>query len=144
MCLASRWGRVNRSTPCPPYNQPDSCAASARSDRPLARGELSMAAPTPDSPIPPAARPIVEAVHRRYLAACERGERPAIHDPRVTVGLLTALECVKLAALGYYPIPPDVVQLGMAPAEHQRQLLLDAVAAQLPDAVAAMLETLEV
>jgi hypothetical protein len=103
-----------------------------------------MSIPTPDTSIPPAARPIVEAIHRRYSAACERGERPSLDDPRAAVALLTALECVALAESGYYPIPPDVVLLGMTPAEHQRQQILDAVAAQLPDAVTAILETTEI
>lgn len=100
--------------------------------------------PTADSPIPPPARPIVERVHRRYFAACERGERPAIDDPRAAVTLLTALECVALAECGYYPIPPEVIQRGMTRAEYQRQQILDAVAEQLPDAIRSVLETLEI
>jgi hypothetical protein len=103
-----------------------------------------MAAPAADSPIPSVARPIVEAVYRRYRAACKRGTRPAIDDPAAAVTLLTALECVTLATCGYYPIPEVVIKLGCTPTEHKRQEILDAVAEQLPDAIAAVLETVEV
>ncbi len=102
-----------------------------------------MRLPTANSPIPPLARPIVERVHRRYIAACKRGERPAIDDQLAAVGLLTALECIALAECGYYPIPPAVIRLGTTPAEHQRQQILDAIAEQLPDAIIAVLETME-
>lgn len=99
-----------------------------------------MAAPTHNTPIPPAIRPIVDAVHRRYVAACHRNERPAIDGPRVAVGLLTMNKCVILAQCGYYPIPPGVIRLGMTPAEHQKREIFDTVAEQLPDAFAAVLE----
>jgi hypothetical protein len=115
------------------------------------RGRLSLHAEggavtraTADSPIPASARPIVDRAHRRYVAACNRGECPAIDDPRAAVALLTAMECVALAECGYYPIPAQVIRLGMTPAEHQRQQLLDAIAEQLPDAIKAALETTEV
>ena len=103
-----------------------------------------MNVPTPDTPIPPATRPILERVHRRYVADCQRGERPVIDDPRAAVALLTALECIALAECGYYPIPAQVIRLGMTPAEHQRQQILDAIAEQLPDAIRAVLETIEI
>jgi hypothetical protein len=115
------------------------------------RGRLSLDAegdavtmPTAKSPMRPPARLIVERVHRRYVAACKRGERPAIDDPRAAVGLLTALECVALADSGYYPIPAQVIRLGMTPAEQQRQQILDDVAGQMPDAIRAVLETIEI
>lgn len=97
--------------------------------------------PTARSPIPPAVRTIIERVHRRYAAACRRGKRPAIDGPHAGIALLTVSECFELAAAGYYPLPPEVIRLGATPAEHQRQEIIDAVAAQLPDAVAAVLET---
>ncbi len=103
-----------------------------------------MTAPTANTPIPPAARTILDNVHLRYVAACNRGERPAIDNPRAAAALLTALECIALAAAGCYPIPPDIIRLGMTPAEYQRQQILDAVAEQLPDAVMAVLETTEI
>jgi hypothetical protein len=91
--------------------------------------------PTADTPIPAPVRPIVERVHRRCRAV-------AIDDPRNVP--LTALERVALAQWGYYPIAPAVIRLGMTPTEHHRQQILDAVAEQLPYAVKAMLETMEV
>jgi hypothetical protein len=100
--------------------------------------------PTVKTPIPPPARPIVEAAHRRYDAACKRGERPAIADRAVRAALLTAQEYLILASCGYYPIPEVVIRLGCTPAEHQRREVLEAVAEQLPDAVLAVLETFEV
>jgi hypothetical protein len=103
-----------------------------------------MTAPTARRPIPPAVRPIVEAVHRRYLDACKCNEMMASDDPRNRTGLLTMTECVTLAARGYYPIPAAVIRLGMTPAEHQRQETINALAEQLPQAVIATLETVEV
>lgn len=111
---------------------------------PLDAGGNAVTRPTAHSPIPAAARPIVERVHSRYVAACNRGERPAIDDPCAAVGLLTALECIALAECGYYPIPAQVIRLGMTPAEHQRQQILDALAEQLPDAVSVVLEATEI
>lgn len=99
-----------------------------------------MTRPSANTPIPPPARPIVERVHRRYVAACNSGSRPAIDDPRAAVALLTASEEVALATFGYYPIPAQVIRRGMTRTEFQRQLILDAVAEQLPDAVRAALE----
>lgn len=90
-----------------------------------------MAAPTPNTPILPAVRHIVGRVHRRCGGA-------GIADPRNVP--LTAQENFDLARSGYYPIPPAVIRLGMTPAEHQRQQILDAIAEQLPDAIAAVLE----
>lgn len=98
--------------------------------------------PTSHTPIPELARPIVNAVHGRYLEACKRGERPAIDNPSAAAALLTLAEKCSLAKAGYYPIPPEVIQLGMTPAEHQRHEVFDAVAKQLPDAVGFILESI--
>jgi hypothetical protein len=103
-----------------------------------------MPVPTPNSPIPPEVRPIVERVHRRLLAYLTTGSDDlrnvplAIDDPRNVP--LTAQERYDLAKFNYYPIPPDVLRFGMTPAEHQRQEFLDTVAAQLPAAVVAIQE----
>jgi hypothetical protein len=97
---------------------------------------------TANTPIPPPARPIVERVHRRYVAACNRGERPAIGNAANQP--LTLPERIALAECGYYPIPPQVILLGTTPAEYERQQLLDAVAEQLPEAIRAALETMEI
>jgi hypothetical protein len=63
------------------------------------------------------------------------------------VGLLTLSEGVTLAQLGYYPLPPVVIRRGCAPAEHAERKILDAVdaklVAELPDAIAAVLEGME-
>lgn len=99
-------------------------------------------APTSCTPIPAIARPIVEAVHRRYLAACERGERPAIDDPFVAAALLTAQECTALAKCGYHPIPEAVIRLGCTPSEQKRRAFLDIVAHQLPEAVKFISESI--
>lgn len=82
------------------------------------------------TPIPEAARPIIAAVHRRYRVACQRGERPAIHDPRRHP--LKPSERCRLAEMGYYPIPAEVIQLGMTPDEHRQRQLLAALLADLP------------
>lgn len=83
-------------------------------------------------------------MHRRYVAACERGERPDVDDPRVLAALLTPSECVALARIGYYPPPTDVIRLGMTLAEYRQQQILAAVAEQMPDAINAILETTEI
>ncbi len=82
------------------------------------------------TPIPRAARPIITAAHRRYRAACQRGERPAIDDPRCHP--LNFGERCRLTELGYYPIPAEVIRLGMTPDEHRQRRLLAALLAELP------------
>lgn len=108
-----------------------------------------MPVPTSSTPISDAARPAVEAAHRRYRAM-HITERPPPDDP---TGLpLTCTERIILARCGYYPVPPDVLLLGCTPEEHRQRHLaayvreqLDieraALAAQLPDAIAATRET---
>jgi hypothetical protein len=107
-------------------------------------------APSEKDPIPPAARPVVATVHRRY-SALPPANRPNLADPRAAGGLLKLLERVTLAKCGYYPLPASVIRLGCTPLEHQqrqtRQLvrgelesLRDEIAAELPAAVAVVLE----
>lgn len=111
-----------------------------------------MPAPNADTPIPDGARAVVETAHRRYHAM-SLTERPPLNDP--TAGLLTRDEVSVLHRFGYYPLPPAVVLHGCTADEYrQRQLAayvrkqLDiervALAAQLPDAIMATLEGIQV
>lgn len=99
-----------------------------------------MRKPTSRTPIPSAVRPIVAAVHKRFLEAVRRGKVPCLDDAGCIP--LTATERYCLAACGYYPIPSQVVRRGCTAPEHRRQQIIDAIADQLPDAVTAILEAL--
>ncbi|HTU22993.1 MAG TPA: hypothetical protein VMG10_33460 [Gemmataceae bacterium] len=87
--------------------------------------------PTIRTPIPPAARPIIQAAHERYLATCQLGQRPCIDDPRCVS--LTPAERDVLASCSYYPIPAEVVRLGMTQAEHRLREMLLRMAGDFPD-----------